>query len=307
MYLGVAINVHEDYIRTVEISNELDTSHVDYVWIVDFPAPRFAPAIAAKIATVTSYPRIGIGLLPALIYDTDYIVRFTETLVNEFGERFDLLIGPGDRPALKTIGIDGWIPKQVVEKTVDSGRTIKARLQDLGIGCPIWLAAQGPIMIRESEKLDGVLLNLIDREMVKWATSLIARKNSSFRTGVFTPTKIVENPSTPSNDFLISAAIVALGASKSLLRGFDLEHTIIEARKELRLQNEMNSHVLEKIGLKTLLRWGIFDNPDMLVERVSELENLNIDLTVFGPPISHSRSSMNLLITALDMIRMVKS
>ncbi len=305
---GVAVNVHENYHQTIEIANALDSSGVDYIWIVDFPAPRFAPSMAVKIASMTSSSRIGIGLLPASIYDTDYIVRFTETLVTEFGERFDLLIGPGDRSALKAVGLGEWVPKRIVEKTVNSGLKIKEILQARGIECPVWLAAQGPKMIAESKKLDGVLLNLTDSDMIKWAISLTGKGDSSFKIGIFTPTKLADtSEKAPSSDFLFSAAIVALGASRAILREFNLEDEISDARREFRKHGVMNSQVLNRISMETLLRWGIFETVEKLVERMSVLDHLNVDLSVFGPPVSHSMKSIKLLMNALSDYRSMDS
>ena len=121
---------------------------------------------------------------------------------------------------------------------------------------------------------------------------------------MFTPTRLTDNAGkSPSKDLLYSAAIVALGASKKILQDFEIEEKIKSAREELRVQGHMNSEVLERIGLEVLLKWGIYDTPEGLIQRMSNLENLGVDLAVFGPPISHSKSSIKLLLDSWSMYR----
>ncbi len=299
MEWGVAVNVHESYQRTIELANQVNTAGMSYIWVVDFPAPRFAPAVAVKIASMTSSSRIGIGLLPSLIYEPEYVVRFAETLTHEFGERFDLLIGPGDREALGAIGKKNWAPGKVVNKTVDNAVRIRHALDELDITCPVWLAAQGPRMIAESKKLDGVLLNLTDPTMVKWALEILHERDTSFRVGIFSPTKITDSPiDPPPNDFLYSAATVALGASHSLMQEFGIKDSIQSARQIYSNDSGLSPNVLDEIGLDNLLRWGFFATPEGLVHSLYQLEEIGVDTTIFGPPISHSQSSINLLLKA---------
>jgi len=304
---GIAVNVHERYPHTVKLANQANTAGMSYIWIVDFPAPRFAPAVAVKIASMTS-SRIGIGLLPSSIYEPEYVVRFVETLTIEFGNRFDLLIGPGDKEALGAIGKKNWVPSEIVKKTVDSALIIKHELEKLDIDCPVWLAAQGPKMIAESRKVDGVLLNLTDPAMVKWASEILGKRDTSFRVGVFSPTKITESSTdSPPNDFLYSAAIVALGASKSLMHQLGIKDTIQSARKIYSEDNELSSKVLDEIGVDNLLKWGFFLTPEGLVHSLHQLEEIGIDTVIFGPPISHSKSSVNLLLRAFRIYKETKN
>ncbi|MDF1538815.1 MAG: hypothetical protein P1Q69_07930 [Candidatus Thorarchaeota archaeon] len=303
MKWGVAVNVHEQYQQTIELASLADAAELNYIWIVDFPAPRFAPAIAAKIASMTGSSRIGIGLLPSLIYEPDYVVRFAETLATEFGERFDLLIGPGDKEALGTIGKKEWVPGKVARKTVDNALKIKHGLEILDIDCPVWLAAQGPKMIAKSMELDGVLLNLTDSQMIKWALNILDERSTSFRVGIFSPTKLTKVEDTPSSDFLYSAAIVALGASQPLMQHLGFEDVIQSARQIYSNYNKLSPRVLEEIGVENLLKWGFFSTPDKLVQSINQLGEIGVDTTIFGPPISHTKESVNLLLTAFGIYR----
>jgi hypothetical protein len=221
--------------------------------------------------------------------------------VNEFGERFDLLIGPGDKNAIQSAGIRKWIPKHVVDKTIDLAVTVKEQFLENGIRCPVWLASQGPRMILESTKVDGVLLNLIDSELVKWALEIMNKK-PLFKVGLFTPTKLADSPkSKPSKDILFSAAIVALGASKVLLEKMGLVEEIERARKLHREQGSLSQEVIDEIGVENLLRWGLFSNPKGIVETILNLEKIGIDTIIFGPPVSHDMSSIKMLLEAYEI------
>ncbi len=304
MKWGIALNVHEKYEQTISISAQSDIAEIDYIWVVDFPAPRFAPSIAVKIASMTSRSRIGIGLLPSVIYSPEYIVRFVETLTNEFGDRFDILIGPGDKDALSSVGKKQWVPSKIVTETIGGAQSIKHTLNELGISCPVWVAAQGPRMIVESKKVDGVLLNLTDVSMVKWALEILGDRDSKFRIGIFSPTKITESYSAvPPNDFLFSAAIVALGASRALMDRFDIKDSIESARRMFSEQKELSPKILEKIGIDHLLRWGFYSTPGNLVEAIDPLKKSGVDTIIFGPPVSHSKSSTKLLLDAFHQFK----
>ncbi|MFW9847817.1 MAG: hypothetical protein ACFFF4_01690 [Candidatus Thorarchaeota archaeon] len=304
MKWGIALNVHEKYEQTITISSQSDIAEIDYIWVVDFPAPRFAPSIAVKIASMTSRPRVGIGLLPSLIYSSEYIVRFVETLTNEFGNRFDILIGPGDKEALRSVGKKQWVPSKIVTETIGAAQSIKHTLNELGISCPVWVAAQGPRMIVESKKVDGVLLNLTDVSMVKWALEILGERDSKFRVGIFSPTKMTQSySSVPPNDFLYSTAIVALGASRALMDRFDIKDSIESARRMYSEQEELSSEILEKIGIEHLLRWGFYSTPGNLVEAIGPLKESGVDTIIFGPPNSHSKSSAKLLLDAFQLYK----
>jgi hypothetical protein len=300
--LGVAINVHEPFQDTLEIATLLDRAGINHLWIVDFPAPRYAPPIASKIASITSC-RIGIGLLSPILYDSSQIVRWIDSLTKEYGKRFDLLIGPGDRSALKRIGMRNWVPNDVATHTIAEAVRIRELVHEEGMDCDVMLGAQGPRMIRESAKLDGVLLNLSEPEMIRWAHRLLDAQPEPFKFGVFAPAEVLDSQATsPSLDLQYSAAIVALGAPNSLLQEFDMLDRIEFARNLVRVKPRLDSEVLRTIGLDNLKKWGISMTSEELGDYLSRLKNANVNSLILGPPISHSKDSIRLLAKALDSV-----
>ena len=296
MQWGVALNVHERLEDTIRFARILDEAAIDQLWIVDFPSPRFAPTVADKIASITSC-RMGIGLLSPLIYDSDFILRFTETLVNRHGNRFDLLLGPGDRSALASIGFKEWAPKRIIEKCIETTALIKSELQERGISGKVWVGAQGPRMIKESTNGDGVLLNYTDPEMLAWALQQMPARDDHLK-GAFVPTYLVRECVTrPPNEFLVAAAIVALGAPTKLTNALSLQE-IDAGRAAYQSAGKLNASVLDVMTVGNLLRWGVYSTPKGTVDYVTSLERLGLDLIVFGPPISHHEASLKLLIEA---------
>ena len=158
MRWGVALNVREKLSETVRKAEVADKGGIDQIWITDFPAIRYAPAVAAAIAETTKSCRIGVGLVSPLLYSSTQIVQFMSTLVDSYGERFDLLVGPGDKHALANIGVS-HSAKLMVDKTVRALDEIKQGLSEAEHSCAVLLGAQGPAMIKASLKADGVVLN----------------------------------------------------------------------------------------------------------------------------------------------------
>ncbi len=299
MRYAAAINVYESLQDTLEMATIFDKGGLDQVWIVDFPAPRFAPTVALKVASITNL-RIGIGLISSQIYDLDHVVRWLETLVEEFGPRFDLLIGPGDRSSLARIGQKKWIAKQIMEHTINVGIKIKEKTTKLNLGSSILLGAQGPQMIRESRNLDGVLLNVSDPKMVKWAADIMKPIDDSFQFGVFAPTEVVSHSNeTSSAEFNYSSAIVALGAPKALLQEFGLEDIIAKARSVRANNGKLSQEVLNTIGLDIIHRWGFFTTPEKIEGSLAALSAHGVNSIVFGPPLSHNKVSASLLIKGI--------
>ncbi len=294
---GVAINVHEKLDDTIRIAKKLDAVGIDRLWVVDFPSPRFAPAVADVVASCTE-AKIGIGLLSAILYDAETIGGFIETLSDYHGNRFDVLIGPGDQSALRSIGQETWIPKEVVETTLGTTVRVRNLLQEKGIEGHVWLGAQGPRMIDASREAHGVLLNYSDPMMIEWALKQIRERDGTHQTGVFFPSYIVsELADEPPNEFLYAAAIVALGAPSKIIKDMAL-WGISEARGAYNRKGKLNSAVIQAFGTCSLLRWGVFTTAEGVIEYANNLDKIGIDEIVFGPPISQFENSLENLMAA---------
>ena len=205
--------------------------------MTDFPATRLSPVLASVVAKNTKNSRIGIGLLSPLIYSPSHIIQMMTTLIETYGERFDLLLGPGDRIKLGEIGVSYGDITTLVTRMNDSVTMIRRGLSEYE-ECKVFVGAQGSKMIELSTCSDGVLLNYSDSEMIQWAISHLKDKPTGFTIGIFPPSLI--GSSKPCDEHIgikTSAAVVALGLSPSLMRRFglieDLQPAILKM-KELR-------------------------------------------------------------------------
>ena len=286
MHVGLAVNTHEPLAVTLERSVVADNAGVDSLWVVDFPGSRFAPPIAATIASRTS-TNIGIGLMSPLMYTSEYLVQIVETLVTEYGERFEILLGAGDRQALQNVGIKKWIPSKIVETVSQAAKRIRVVLAEKGIKCNVWVGAQGPKMINSSLVSDGVQLNLTDPSMIQWAVNILSSRTKKFRISAFIPTSIVSDGKTkPSKEFLFSAAIVALGAPKKLLQEFDLFDNLNAAQLMFRKRGAIDNEILSLLDKEIVRRFGLFGTVSSVSDYIKMASHSGLDSLILGPPAS---------------------
>ena len=189
MEWGIAINLRESVAEIVEKAVVADDGGIHTVWLTDFPATRFSPALASVVAEKTKHCRIGVGLLSPLLYSPSHIVQMMSTLIETHGEGFDLLLGPGDRTKLREIGVSFGLVSTIVERMTDAVMKIREGLNEYP-DCRIFLGAQGPKMIKASTYSDGVLLNYSDPEMIQWAMSLLEESRDPFMIGIFPPSLV---------------------------------------------------------------------------------------------------------------------
>jgi len=297
MEWGIAINLRESVSEIIEKAVAADQGGIDSVWITDFPATRLSPILATEVAKNTKNCRIGVGLLSPLIYSSTHIVQMMTTLIEMHGDRFDLLLGPGDRTKLGDIGVDYGNISTLVERMRESVITIHEGLSEYN-ELRVFMGAQGPKMIEVSTHCDGVLLNYSDSQMIQWAISLLGEKPNDFKIGVFPPSLI--GSSKPCNEHMgikTSAAVVALGLSPSILREFGLKddlHSSIKKMKEFGLSND----IVETIDQSILDRFSLCGSFESNIECLTNYQQLGVDTIVYGPPQGASLRGVKRLVDA---------
>ncbi|MHA2352432.1 MAG: LLM class flavin-dependent oxidoreductase [Candidatus Thorarchaeota archaeon] len=299
MRWGVALNVRDGISETLRKVDVADQGGIDHVWVTDFPAIRYAPAMAAAIAERTTSCRIGVGLVSPLLYSSTNIVQFMSTLVDSYGERFDLLLGPGDRHALTSVGVS-HSAKQMVDKTVRALEEVKLGLSETGHRCSVLLGAQGPVMIKASLNADGVLLNYSDLEMVEWALSQIKEEvTEDFHLGIFPPTFVGNCQDIEDNQGIsFSAAMVAIGLSSMVSESFGIRGEIEAARNLLKKRGQIDLGIVKSLGKEILQRFAFCGTSEQLSVYMKALEELGISSIVFGPPQGIRRRGVDVLVKA---------
>jgi 5,10-methylenetetrahydromethanopterin reductase len=298
MKWGIALNVMDTISQTIDKALIADKGGIDQVWITDFPTLRYAPTVAAVIAEKTSNCRIGVGLVSPLLYSSSHIVQFMTTLIESHGDRFDLLLGPGDRFALESISI-AYQPKVIVEKIKAALKEIKNGLLKSGHDCRVLLGAQGPKMIEISQEADGVLLNYSDLEMANWAADQIKDSiTEKFQLGLFPPTFIGQCERFSDNIAIsYSAATVAIGLGRTVVELFNLSSSLKDARTLLKERGRVDNEVVAAVGDNILKRFAFCGTREQLHEYTKELEKIGFTNVVFGPPIGMSKKGVENLVS----------
>jgi hypothetical protein len=281
---GITLNVRDSIQGVVEKSQIADSGGLEYIWIADFPSTKYAPVVASVVAQTSKTSKIGIGLVSTLLYDVETVVQAMSTLIESHGERFELLLGPGDRLGLKKCGISFGEASTIVERVLTASKRIKSGLEKEGHRCPIWLGAQGPKMIEASTAVDGVLLNYANPEMIKWSLGLLANHPNDFRVGIFPPTLISEKMREKDmSSFYYSTAVVFLGLVRSVAEKFDLSEQLDEARTKLKTGG-FTQELVKSIKTPILDMFGVSKNLEEIKEYEEAIRKLGISLLVSGPP-----------------------
>ncbi|MHA1576972.1 MAG: LLM class flavin-dependent oxidoreductase [Candidatus Thorarchaeota archaeon] len=297
----LGVNVAQSVTETIQTSINAAKGGVDQLWVIDFPSPYHAFGLAANIATEIK-TRIGLGLVSPLLYRPTQIAQAVETLVESFGDRFDLLVGVGDRSQLRNIGIEYGEIGTLVSRMINSVREIKSILKEKSIETPILLAAQGPKMIKASIETDGIVLNFTDPIMIEWALQSLGKRPSNFRVGVFPPTSIVSSSDvSPSDDFRFSAAIVALGLSRKVSKKFNLDSILNPLKLLAKEKGKVTINIVDQLENHILLKFGLHTTPSEVAEYSQKVKELGVDHIIFGPPVNQMKGGISALIKAKMM------
>lgn len=295
---GIAINLREPVSEIVEKAVVADSGGIDSIWITDYPAVRISPILASAIAQKTERCRIGVGLLSPLIYPPNQIVQYMSTLIKHYGNRFDLLIGPGDKNRLTDIGVGFGKGSDITNRLAESLESIREGLIDYQ-DCRVLLAAQGAKMIEISRNSDGVLLNYSDPEMLRWAIETLGKPSDTFEIGAFPPTFIGEGVRCEKQASIRTAAgIVALGVSLSTRRRFGLNQMLQPALSLLKERGGIDESVINLIDQTVIDRFCVCETPEKLSSRVLKYRTLGVNLVVFGPPLGATLDGVKQLINA---------
>ncbi|MBS7626049.1 LLM class flavin-dependent oxidoreductase [Candidatus Bathyarchaeota archaeon] len=283
---GISINFDDTLNTAVAKSIAAETSKLDYLWIPDLPNQRYPPAIAAAAASRTSRIRIGLGLISPILHRPIQIASSMRTLIEYYGERFELCIGPGDRDNLRMVGIDleriSGIPKMILE----AKNEISEHLDRVGLRCRVWLGAQGPRMLKIASKFDGALLNYSDPEMVAWALNKIGRpyETRKWAAGIFAPAYIYREFKPEIYRVLrFASATVALGTSEHVLKRFGLKDIVTSIRGQYG-SKPFSTSVLRMVPPTVTERFYILKSQEELPSYIRTLESLGIEQVVFAYP-----------------------
>jgi len=305
---GLSLNANDSVPTTLIKSREAERLGLDCVWLPDLPSQRYAPVVSAAVASVTHKIQIGLGLMSPFLHTPPQIASCLTTLIESYGARFDLCIGPGDRDELHRAGVDLKSISGIPQHLINSKTEISKRLSSRGLDCRIWLGAQGSRLLEISPFFDGLLLNYASPEMIEWALKTIqAHGKMPDRVGVFAPSYVHMSPEPEILRMLeFASAIVLLGASKAVLKQFSLLESVEDARRELQ-SKQLESSILKMLPPDLAKKFSIFKRRDELPDYLDQLQRLGVEHVVFSYPQGYSIETMKELAEGLKLWKMRKS
>jgi hypothetical protein len=304
MKFAVSLNSNDSISDAVKKSIELDRLGLDYVWVSDLPSQRYAPAVCAAIAKVTSKIRIGLGLISPFLHTSQQIASSLTTLIESYGSRFDLCIGPGDRDELYRVGVDLKNHKNISQSLLNSREEISTLFQKRGIESRIWLGAQGPKLLKLVSAFDGVLLNYSAIEMIEWSLNTIKEEviDVPRSIGIFSPSYVYKKINPKIHKMLhYTAATVALGTSKTVLKEFLLDEGLEPARIAHKSKS-LDESILKLIPQNIIKKFSIFISQDELPKYIQELKRLGVEHVAFSYPQGYSLETIKELSEGLSKL-----
>lgn len=313
--IGVNFNTNlpiNNIVKGVKIAEEYG---YDYIWIGEAFQYSHPIPIAALISKVTKKIKVGIIVSPK-IDKCIHIIKSIQVLQEAYGERYAIGLIPGDPLRLKTLGLNTFNILEDIKSCIKSfprvNLKIKSEFKDSIpklcklTSLPIYIGASGPKMINEGSKIaDGLLLNYINPEFIKWALEFVDVKNCCI--AAFGP--VLLKPATKEllMALRISAAVVAAGANKSLIKEFNMHTQIeeikgileltkefielikefdayarIEEIKRIFKRNEFNA--LRNYDEFLINKFAVYGDIEEIKSKIEELRKIGVDQVVFGTP-----------------------
>ncbi len=297
MEIALSCNIGESIpsvIGEAKLAEDLGYTHM---WLSEASASR-SPFIAASAAAqYTKNLRIGLGLVSPYLYSIRSIVQGLNTLCKNFGERFELCLGPGDVNLLSNLGIQLPRGKELATAFHSILQETRRRFAENKIQTKIWIGAQGPVLLSTSHLYDGVLINQSNIDLIAWSMMKLRQPlPPGYKIGVFTASNI--DGKIRETKIRKVALIIALGASDEVLKQAGVYE---EVRCLRRLQGEVKS--LESLARKAsdelVKQFSMTLPPQKVPKYVGSLMGIGVSHIVFGYPQIASKVSTSTLANVL--------
>lgn len=245
---GIELTPEHPVDRIVDLATAAEAEGFDAAFVSSHYFNRDPFANLTSIAAATD--EIDVGTAAANPYETHPVTLASRmaTLQEVSDGRALFGVGPGDRSALASLGIDRDRPLRRVLETIHVARDLWAgervtadgtfEAADVGLeydvdgAIPAYVGAQGPHMIRMSAKhADGVLLNASHPDDVAWAAGRVAEgldersdEHGAFDFAVYASVSVDDDGDRAREAARPPVAFIAAGAAPPVLDRHDLDH-----------------------------------------------------------------------------------
>ncbi len=303
--VGVNFNTDLPIDYIIQGVNVAEKYGYNYIWIgeaIRYPHPI---PIAALISKFTKKIKIGIIVSPKIDQCT-HIIKSIQTLRENYGERYAIGLVPGDSLKLEMLDLKIFNAIEEIKECIRNFPRVNLRVKQNFNGfipklcrltsLPIYVGASGPKMIREGSKIaDGLLLNYINPEFVKFALEFIDVENCCI--AAFGPVLLKPVSEKLLISLRISAAIVAAGANEFFVKKFGIKE---EVKKIRRIFAKGDFEALKKYDEFLIEKFAIYGEPDEVLNKIEELKNIGVDQVIFGAPFCKDLEGIKKLSKALN-------
>ena len=280
MDFGINFNWNQSHIKIRDGTKIAEEIGFDYIWVGENPQFIHPFPIIATIAGITSKITVGCGIISPYLNKCENICTTFKMLNENYGNRFIIGIAPGDKRSLKEVGIN--IKEDKIKKCI-------SKLKDLEL--TVFLGAAGPKLLGNTS-IDGILLNYVNPEYVKWALKFIKERTY---VATYSPSLLLPDRKYKKS-LRTAAATVAAGSNKEFQREFNIEDKVKDIQHIL---SRKDYGKLKKYDSFLLDRFTLSGNVHEINDRIQELRKLGINQTIFGCPMSNNLASIKKLFSII--------
>lgn len=304
MDYGINFNGDLPFDHIIEGARVSEQVGFKYIWVGEANEYIHPFPVIAAVCENTSEIQIGSGIISPQLNRCQHILKAFETLQEIYGQRFVIGLAHGDFIALRSTGVEikqsigkideclieiaGSVPTYIAKQIKQITKTEKEEACAYGV-IPVFIGASGPKTIEfASQKADGILLNYVNPEFIRWAKKYFKRKTYA---AVYGPSLLLTDTQNEKH-LLIAAGIVASGMPKELQIEFGLEGQIEQIKNHLMHKNYGELRQYQEFLLDNFTLSGTLQQ---ISEKIDGIKEIGIDQVVFGTPICRNLEAVNKL------------
>ena len=293
----------------------------DSVFVANHYFNRDPFTVLSRIAAATE--DVGVGTAGANPYETHPVplASRTATLQEASDGRAILGLGPGDKSALGSLGLDREKPLRRVLETLQVSRDLWAgervsvdgtfHASDAGLEyevdrVPIYVAAQGPHMLRMGAKYgDGLLINASHPADLEWAIERVAEGRAERTDDVdpevlaYASVSIAQDGEAARELARRPVAFITAGAEPPVIERHGIDPERAESIGAALERGEFRE-AFESVSPSMIDAFSVAGTPETVSERLATIDDL-VDGIVVGSPLGPDlRTAIDLASDAIE-------